>query len=266
MSIIVTTLIQDGIVIATDSRQVSISTGGQLRTTTDYAQKLFQINSHQAVAVCGLGDIYLNDVEAPMSIKRLIHQISSTLSNDCSVYDLAYSLHSSLTKYINVHKNITNSQWNNMQIIVAGFDKGNDIGKLFRCMIPGDLSLERETKDPGIFWSGFNSIIDRIILGFDPKLLDQLLSSGNFCASNDIDISFLGKYQLLIDFSSLTLQDALSLTSLLVQSTIQLCNLTNGLVGFPGQFPLCGGAIDIATITSEDGFRWIKKKQIESPI
>jgi len=59
------------------------------------------------------------------------------------------------------------------------------------------------------------------------------------------------------------LQDAADLAALLVGTTIKLLRFSDGLVGAPGQFPTCGGAINIAAITQAEGFRWLRHKSLE---
>lgn len=264
MTIIVTTLVPNGIVIAADSRQVSRSVGGQLRVSSDQAQKIYQINSHLAVATCGLSTFYVNE-EAPLPVEEIIRREVGQQNKDIHVIDVAKGLHKRLSEYLLKHNNIVAQKEDGVQLFIIGYDSLGDVGKLYRCSITGDVTLERETNDPGVFWCGTGAIIDRLILGCDPLLREQLISSGLLSTTLETDPLYLKKFQLYIDFQTLSLQDAVDLTTILAHTTIHLYGLSNGVIGNPGLFPLCGGVLDIAIITPGDGFKWLKKKSL-SPL
>lgn len=263
MTVIVATLVPSGIVIASDSRQVTQSASKVQRVASDNAQKIFQLNTYTAAAICGLSTYYLDNKNAPTSIEEAIYSIIDKHKTNRNVYDTACRIHSVLNRYFERHIENTTPKPDDVTLFIVGYDDKDNIGKLYRCSIPGDVVLEKETTDPGLIWGGAGAIIDRIILGFDPLLYHMLIQTD--AITHELEKKALNwkEFQLFIDFQTLPLQDAVDLTYILAQTSIEMYNLSSGLVGNPGQYPLCGGPIDLAIITRKEGFQWLQKKQIK---
>jgi len=262
MTITVCVLVQAGIVLGADSRQVTKSPLGQLRVGSDNADKVFQLSSHLAVSVYGQGFFYPSGDESPRNIATIVHSVAKHLPENCTVAEAAAIVHQKVTEDVERHCNVTGVEQPSVAFHVAGYDPNSDIGRLYRCEVPGEVALERQTSDAGMVWSGQRQIIDRLILGYDPRLLELLTISEDQTVPEDALRQKLRRLQLHLSFQTMPLQDAVDLVVFLLHATIEFQRLSDGLVGDPGQFPTCGGAIDVAVLTLADGFQWLQHKRL----
>ena len=112
--------------------------------------------------------------------------------------------------------------------------------------------------DFGANWFGSTDAIVRLHHGRDDRLFDLLLQAGTpekQLAQLKTRISQHLQYQVL--FHSMPLGDAVDFADFLVWTTIQRFRFVMGA-------ELCGGPVDIATITRKDGFEWIRRKRRSS--
>jgi hypothetical protein len=261
MTITISVLVAEGIVLAADSRQAAMSPCGQLRVSSDNADKIFRLGPHLAASVCGQGFFYANSAESPRSIGALLSAAAGRLPGNNTVAEAALAIHRDLSKEIERHSDVTHVERCEVSFYVAGYDPEGEVGELYRCELPGEVTLERKTSDAGMVWSGQREIIDRLILGCDPRLFDFLSPLEDQPRLIDALQEQRHKLQLHLNFQTMALQDAVDLAVLLVQATIVLLRLADGTVGAPGQFPVCGGALDVALITRAEGFCWLQHKE-----
>lgn len=261
MTILVCVLVADGIVLSADSRQVRLSASKFLRTDSDYAEKILPLSSRAAAVICGQGFFYTNDSESPKSINAIIRSAANRLPQNSTVKEIAMAVHEELSQAANEHSRATQTQITDIPIsfYLAGYSPNCEVGELYRCDIPGEVVLNRQTSDAGAVWNGQHEIIDRLILGYDPRFL-KLITLPDDIVKTIVEQS--SKLQLFINFQTFNLQDAVNFVSTLVNTTISLQNLSDGIVGMPGQFPVCGGALDVAVIKPIEGFSWINHKNL----
>lgn len=263
MTVIVSILIPSGIILAADSRQVRMTASGQIRIDSDYADKIFPLGSHIAAIVEGQGSYYASHYESPRTIGSILQAAAKSLPKNCAVEQVAEIAYQKVADSLQKHLDITNDPRTIVAFHVGGYDPGGAIGELYRCEYPGGVALERKTSDAGAVWSGQREIIDRLILGYDPRLIDLITHSDGPPGMEEILHKQRPKLQLHINFQTMTLQDAVDLATSLIRTTIELERLSDGIVGKPGHFPTCGGAIEVAGITESDGFFWLQHKQIK---
>lgn len=257
MTIVVSVLTPDGIVLAADSRQIVQSATGQWRIDSDHTCKIFRLNLHVGVAILGQGAFYSDRVTSPLSIRSIIHRAAKELPQDCSVKIAASVLHSKASHALQIHQSTLVIEKGGLAFYVGGYNSQDaESGELYRCEIPGDISLERTIEDAGLVWGGQREIVDRLILGYDPRLCQILPDKSCKEILNKLRL----KAQLLINFQTMPLQDAVDLANLLVHGTVEMQRLSDGIVGMPGYFSGCGGPVDIAVITPYEGFQWLKQK------
>ena len=60
----------------------------------------------------------------------------------------------------------------------------------------------------------------------------------------------------------MTFQDAIEFAELAIKTTESIQRMTDGTWQLPGASPGVGGPVDIAIVTPEKGFVWIKKKKL----
>lgn len=263
MTIIVSILTPQGIVFVSDSRQVTVSPSGYTRVGSDTTEKIFQIGSYLGATINGQGTFYLNRVESPQSITEIIHVVSSHLPKNSSVRNAALFLHQKINVILAKHLSVTKNNGGEVSFYVGGYNPNSNVGEVYRCDIPGKVTLERKTNDAGMLWSGERDIINRLVKGYDPRMMEFLRPLMQKAESAEMFRQQLLGLNLYINFQTMTLQDAVDLAVLLVRTTMELWRLSDGLVGAPGHFPTCGGAIEVAVVTKKDGFQWLQHKELE---
>ncbi len=266
MTVAVCVLVPDGIVLAADSRQVRVTASGHWRVDSDQADKIFPLTSHISAVICGQSCFYLNENESPTSIGLLLQAERERLTKGCTVAEGANIIHESVSRGLLKHQDIVGGTRTATVLYVAGYDPVGNTGELYRCECPGNVTLERKTNDAGAVWNGQREFIDRLILGCDPRLVTPEDRRSNSADMGEGLHRSLSKLQLHLSFQTMALQDAVSLADLLTRVTIDLGRLSDGIVGQPGSFPTCGGAIDVAVISAADGFRWLRHKELSAGI
>ena len=99
-------------------------------------------------------------------------------------------------------------------------------------------------------WGAPNMMI-RLVKGFDSNLLDAILASGNWTGTPADLHAVLAKFELLHPI--LPIRDAVDFVHSCIHSTIKALK-------FSALSQTCGGPIEIAVITSDRKFRWVRHK------
>jgi len=151
-----------------------------------------------------------------------------------------------------------------MMFIVAGYDEGSPYGRVFLFGIPKKPKpaeqQPKKDKHPGeefgMTWGGQLQIASRIIHGLDPQAKEIIreklkLDNKTFEMINEE----LRKLQWQIPWQILPLQDCIDLATNIIRITMAMQDVAITVRGV-------GGLIEIATITSTDGIRFVQKKRI----
>ena len=142
-----------------------------------------------------------------------------------------------------------------MTFVVAGFDEDDIYGRVFLFDIPHKPDPDEKNPDPtgfGITWGGQREFVDRLLQGYDQRLIDFIKSQEEI--SPELDL-LLKQLQMQIPIGAMALQDCVDLAIFFVKTTINAQNLTVGVRG-------CGGAIDVATITRRKNLQFVQRKSI----
>jgi len=148
-----------------------------------------------------------------------------------------------------------------INFLVAGFneDKSHEV---YVCYLPGDIQKKRSSnekgKEYGASWLGQTDLVSRIILGFDPRI-------GNLPSFKKLGQNIgneLRNLEYSIQWGTMTLQDGVDFSDLMIKTTTALQRFSDGIAAEPGDMPGVGGDVDIAVITKKGGFVWINKKSI----
>jgi len=102
------------------------------------------------------------------------------------------------------------------------------------------------------------SLVSRILYGIDPDLLDAILASPHWKGGPD-DLIKLVQPFLLGQPPMLPLRDAIDWIYSCIQSTIKG-------VKFSPWAPMCGGPVEIAVVTSDRPFRWVRHKTLDAAV
>jgi len=145
-----------------------------------------------------------------------------------------------------------------MVFLVGGYDEGAAYGRVFEVAIPRAAEpVEKNAGEQfGITWGGQQEYVNRLIHGFDSKLLALLQEDPGL----DEDVvgrvqAKLAQLSMPIPLLAMPLQDVVDLAIFFVRTTITAQTLSFGLRG-------CGGPIDVATVT-RSGLSFIQRKQIQ---
>ncbi len=148
----------------------------------------------------------------------------------------------------------------NMTFVVGGFDEGEPYGRVFLFDIPRHPEPQlQHDKGFGITWGGQRQIVDRLMQGFDERLI-QIMARETKLPEEQLRSLyqvFRRELQLPVPIQAMALQDCVDLAIFFLRTTIWAQNLTVGIRGV-------GGAIDVAIITRREGFQFVQQKVIKA--
>jgi hypothetical protein len=157
------------------------------------------------------------------------------------------------------------AQWNgvmptpyvgpDMVFAVGGFDEGQPYGRVFDFYIPSRPAIsEQNAAGSGIVWGGQREMVDRLIQGYDASLPGIVQSTLNLNPQQTAALlAALQPLAMPLPIDAMALQDYIDLATFFIRTTIAGQKLTVGIRG-------CGGPIDLAAITRNNGFQFIHKK------
>ena len=138
---------------------------------------------------------------------------------------------------------------------IGGYGAENSLGEIWKLEINNGIigppvQIADSTVENQICWGGQYHVINRILLGIDSRIVEELRARG--VNENDL-IEVQNKYQTPLLESSMPVQDAIDLADFLVYAAKQYTAF------LPGASTV-GGETDIATVTRHEGFKWIRRK------
>ena len=147
-----------------------------------------------------------------------------------------------------------------MTFIVAGFNEQEPYGRVFLIDLPQRVQpIEQHAaiSDFGITWGGQREIVDRLIQGFDVRVIPIISQTLNLNPAQQQQLNNLlvRNLQLPIPLNVMALQDCINLAKLFIRTTIEAQELTIGVRG-------CGGPIEIAVIKRQEELKYIKHKSV----
>lgn len=154
-----------------------------------------------------------------------------------------------------------------INLLVAGYNK-NDSHEVYICYIPGEIQKKRDSKERGkeygASWIGQIDVISRIVLGFDGRIrnIKFVNEAAQKLGQDEINKQFRN-LEYVIQWGTMTLQDAIDFCTLMIQTTSAIQRFSDGIVANPGGIPGVGGPVDVAIITPDEGFVWINKKKLK---
>jgi hypothetical protein len=106
-------------------------------------------------------------------------------------------------------------------------------------------------------WFGVPNLILRLINGYDISIVQSVIASGKWSGSEPELRGILDKFQLA--HPTLPIRDAIDFVYTSIYSTIKAMK-------FSTLSQVCGGPIELAVITSDRHFRWVRHKAWDSAI
>jgi 20S proteasome alpha/beta subunit len=304
MTVAISTLTSSGIVLTADSRQTYRNQAGAIRIGSDSAMKLFKLTNSCAVAISGrafaseenqpakdvgffvnrfaesesldglkvreiavklnklLGDIFVTrEIEAlKKQVEEEIKKLGGTELN-LSARDghlLPYSYKDK------DGKKISTTGWiETVNMIVAGIDD-DKVGRAYAVLVPKGITAERDTEQCGALWVGQTDVLGRIVKGYAPEIEHIDFVKDALSKDSASVLAQLNKLEYIINWGTITLQDAIDFCVLMTRTTEKIQRFSDGTSLSPGGITGVGGEIDIAVITREKGFVWLKQKKLKS--
>lgn len=106
------------------------------------------------------------------------------------------------------------------------------------------------------FW-GAPNMINRLLVGCDDPLFESILRSGKWSGTPDDLLAIVQQHA--ISHPILPIRDAIDFTHACIMSTIKALKFSNFS-------QICGGPIEIALITTDRRFRWVRHKPWDTAI
>lgn len=260
MTIAINVAVPEGLVFAADSRQTYTNARNDVRVSSDNAQKLFQLGPRHAAVTYGWAFLCNRNIHSH------VNDFKTTVSPDLKTEDLAKALAKYLTEQYNAHiekEYDAPVEENNyaLALLVGGYDAGEKEGKVYEVFVPGEEAHLMQSTDSnvGAAWRGHTLVIGRLLKGFDPRMRD--LPGFDEDMTKGLEGSPL---DYLVDYWSMTLQDAIDLATFLVHTTIQMQRFSDGIRNMPGMSANCGGAIEVAVVEPEQGFQWMRHRTLQA--
>lgn len=148
-----------------------------------------------------------------------------------------------------------------MTFVIGGFNEGEPYGRVYSVSIPQTpIPIEQQPDAFGVTWGGQREIVDRLVSGYDARaiqLAQQTLGLNQDQVKKLTDA--LSSLQLNMPIALMPIQDCVDLAVLFIRTTIEGQRLTATIRG-------CGGPIDIACVTRNEGFRFVQKKEIKGEL
>ncbi len=154
-----------------------------------------------------------------------------------------------------------------INFLVAGYNKDGS-HEVYICYIPGEIQKKRDSKEKnkeyGASWIGQTDVAARIVLGFDGRIgnLKFINEASQKVGEEEMKKQLRG-LEYVIQWGTMTLQDAIDFCTLIIQTTSAIQRFSDGIAADPGSIPGVGGPVDVAVITPDKGFVWINKKSLK---
>ncbi len=301
MTLIINIVTPEGIIMASDSRQSERNIKEFTRISTNSANKLFSLNDRVIVGTAGLAffadntGIRKNVSEYIESFKKnnkldllTVEEIATKLQEyinkhypwekqlDISAQQLEIEAKQNGDKILSLERRDDSIDFKIKQpsgrireghlniepvnLLVSGYNSDGTT-QTYEINSPGEKILKRENNEFGCTWIGQGDVVSRLILGYDSKLFKvPIIKAMGKKADDDLRTQIRG-LEYFIQWSLITLQDAVDLAVFLIKSTSVMQRFADGISMDVGDIQGVGGPIDVALIT-KDGIKWINKKEI----
>jgi len=200
--------------------------------------------------------------------KNQIEHIKKDLETQkCTNIKVESNLNQAFVKFLDsngVEKNIT-ALIDSINILFAGY-KADESFEVYRIDIPGNVTLLRNSKGKnkefGASWIGQTDVVTRIILGWDHRIYSLPLINEQLKLHNRDSVgNQLRKLEYNINWGTMTIQDAIDFSRLMIQTTSAIQRFSDGILMNPGDIPGVGGPIDVLVLKSS-GPIWINRKEV----
>ena len=268
MSLCISVVTPEGIVVAGESRQTQVVSGVN-RVASDSAAKVFELTDTVLAAAAGWGFLQPSGATIAKNIASLVADFKPSIPSGSTVQDASTLLwthfntlyQQQITQFPTTTAPAGQAALN---FLVAGYDPGSATGTLFSLAIPADApptAPVRSTNQPGPWWIGQIDVVARIINGFDPRAINLPFVQAANQNANAGTTQLFG-LQYAVYYNTMTLQDAIDFAVGLIQVTITVQRFTAGIANQRGAVAGLGGPIDVAVIQAGKPITWVSRKQL----
>jgi hypothetical protein len=272
----------EGVVLGADSTTTFPGSGGESSGHYDYSQKLFEVGEGGSLGIVTWGIGGLQETSYRTLIARLADSFAP--ARPASVQDAAWQWSSLIwgeycTAFAPLRQRVQEltakpdkiaAETEELEMLssaaVAGFCIGGFCGRDRRpeayevWLAPTFTSPCQPQPIPmGIpkFW-GWANLTDRLFYGMDSEVFGDIMRSGKWTGTTE-DLREIAKKNKLSPHGVLPLRDAIDWVYSCIYTTIKG-------VKFSRLDPVCGGPIEVAAITTDRRFRWVKHKPLDAAI
>ncbi len=250
----------DGLVFASESRTTvdwpePLSNGSKPTFFHDASHKLLTLkkpNNFVAAVTSGIGAI------GDRSIHSFIPDIEAKIKGEIAVENFAKLLSNFFKAKWMATPELTELKNASMDFLIGGFNKKETDSRVYGVSIPNQPKpIELQN---GVIWIGQKEISNRLVKGYPilfPKLLSEKLSLNEEQVKSILNV--LKPFELIFPWSGMGLQGYVDVAMLLMHTTIETQRLTVCK-------RMCGGPIDVATITRKDGLHYVQVKEITAEL
>jgi hypothetical protein len=266
MTLAVTVVCQDGVVVAADSR-TTLANHRMLRVGSDFTHKVFESGG---VAVATYGEAFVAD----RSIASHMAEFAVIEAGNC---DHPGPTAGRLAQFFGdrYDEHLAGAAGDEdapppgvaaLGFLVSGYDDAG-VGEAWEVTLP-DRSVEpiaTTANGGGAAWRGQSDVVTRIVRGSDLELLERLAAVHKYTDQLHALEPLLDACSYRIPFDSMNLQDGIDFAVLCIRTTIDVQRLTLGPVATAPEFswPGVGGPIEIATVTPRRGFGWVQRTSVQ---
>jgi hypothetical protein len=203
-------------------------------------------------------------------LDKLPEKIKSDLQRQgCEVLEVKKEQYVVKFRFKDSRGNIKEGVWgvDTISLLVAGYNKDGS-HEVYICYIPGEIQKKRNSrergKEYGASWIGQIDVVSRIVLGWDGRIgnIKFVKEAAKKYGQEEINKQ-LRSLEYVIQWGTMTLQDAIDFCTLMIQTTSAIQRFSDGIAADPGGMPGVGGLVDVAVITPDKGFVWVSKKKLK---
>ena len=269
MSLCISVVTPEGIIVAGESRQTGV-VGGVNRIGSDSAVKVFELTDTVLAATAGWAFLQPQGATLWRNISSLIEDFKPTIPTGSSVQAIAAQLWTHFDRLYQQHiaRNPNEAVQAGpvaLSFVVAGYDPGSRAGNLFAVDIPtpaAPTTPGRTSNSPGPWWIGQTDVIARIVNGYDPRIMTlPPLQTAHQTGTAATQLSGLS---YIIPWGTMTIQDAIDFAVGMIQITATIQKFTAGTVLQPGGLAGVGGPIDVAVVKPGAIAKWVRRKELHA--
>jgi len=256
VTICVSVKARDGMVLGTDSMSQVVLRGPDdkvvVAKTYSNAIKLFQLRPDLPAGVMswGAGNI------GPRTVRGLILDFSRTIgftTIQAAADDLFIFVQAA---YQAEFGGLKDDMKPRLGMYVAGYSANSGLPEEWEFELPGSTQANqvRASDEFGSSWRGVDVPFTRLHFGFDPYMQELLENAGT--SQDAIGQIFRDKtFKAEVIFDAMPTQDAINFGVYVLRTTI-------GYTSFLMGSPTCGGPLQVAAITNEHGFEWVRQPKL----